>query len=401
MSDFRQGENVDSVFFEDCLSVPESERNLLQSYHRFYKMVSKSLFFEQDSNDGVVQQLRPFEDWLHNNELVETLTEDVQTELKLIWQRAERMDELQTIVRSFHRYKVDLTRRSKTPVRDSITTSFHDCENHWKQISAKLDEVLRNQHRLERKLAISRTPDLATSNEVSAPLDQVQDNSSSPPEVSVASVIHENEQQMDRVENMLLKINIYSESNAQDQSQSTNSSESACPLEQAAREDPKGTDDSSPREELEFQDNKTGDFFLESEQDNRKIFTIRPQFVMERVQSFEESPTEKEQLSVSIKRLDDLASKKHTIPSQKNEKAMDLFKDEFCQDIWKVQENIVASAMENKQTIFQGVENERTEESNSALLAKDPCCGDAIVASHSLNSELLLNDGERLNSLIS
>eukprot|EP00210_Caulerpa_lentillifera_P003007 g2870.t1 len=338
-------------------------------------MVRKSLFIEQDSNEGVsVQQLRPFEDWLCNNELTEKLGEKVKTELKLIWQRAERVDELQTIVRSFHRYKVELSHGRK--IKDSLTTSNEHSENHWKQISTKLDEILQNQYRLEKKLAVLRTPDETNSEKNKNSTGEVMSGSSGPPEVSVASVIKENEQQMNRVEDMLLKINIPNESINHGQLRS----DSLYPLVafEEEKEDFDDKEDSLPKSECEFPAVETENFFLESEQDNRRIFTIRPQFVMERSHSIDESPTEKE-LSVSLKRLDDLASIRNSFQKQDPDKTMDLFKDEFCQDICKVQENISASGIEMNQIIFKKNQTEEKLESAFVPNARSSCSNDATV----------------------
>lgn len=152
-----RAESLESLFFGELIQLPGSDTKVLESYHRFYKTVSKSLFPE--SKKELALQMLPFEDWVDSNGLVDKLTDEMKAELSFIWSRAERLDEVQTIVRSFNQQTSNFTLPLKRDSEVLMNTPSNDCENHWQQISTKLDELLQNQKRMEQRIAFSRTPE--------------------------------------------------------------------------------------------------------------------------------------------------------------------------------------------------------------------------------------------------
>eukprot|EP00210_Caulerpa_lentillifera_P004343 g4142.t1 len=380
-SNLARDESEDLFFSSDDLPVPESTRTVLEPYHRFYTMVRNSLFHESESRSESTQQILPFEEWIRNNELVDKLTDDTKTELKRIWRRAERLDELQIIVGRFNRHNLDLHCPRNSSTEDSSKPLFANCDNPWQQISAKLDELLYSQKRIEQKVAVSRTPDPDSTMKESVGLDQEHKTLESPSESDPAIEFAIPGDTDDQVESHTIPLDFASD----------NGKESRKKIDDFSEEE-------EEEEQLEFLSNKTESFFLESEQDSGKVFTIRPQFVTQENRSIHDSsPTEK-QLSVSLRRLDDLASAtKPSFVNYTQNEAVDLFKDEFCHDIWKVQENIFGSNIENFTCCFM----ETRLDKNSAHVHENELGGKAHgMCSLSSNSELNFNECEQLNSLI-
>lgn len=182
--------------FEDVAN-SSSEDKLLWSYDRFYKAVNKIVCKDVD-----LQTPLPTLECILQGDA--ELPREALKDLSIIWDRAERFHELQSVAMKFHRYRSDLVKKWK---RRSRTASISSTE-----VEDGMRELQTNQSRLEGQLNFANAllvsvdqrteqlPGLMT--EV---LKKLSDDTAERENIALKQMVFENQKKIDRLEQLMMK----------------------------------------------------------------------------------------------------------------------------------------------------------------------------------------------------